>query len=391
MVQWTNWSGRIRADVAEVVALGSEADAVELVRRAAQQGMTVRVAGATHSHAPLVANDGGIVATSDALSGLVDADAVAGTATLRAGTRIFDIGRPLRDAGLALRNQGDIDQQAIAGAVATGTHGTGPTLQSLSASVRAMRIVTASGDIVTAAPDTEPELFEASRLSLGALGIVTEVTLAVRDAYRLSERRWLEPLDDVMDRIDELTAATRHFEYFWYPGNRRAICKAIEETDAEPVYPLGEEGTRTAWSDEVLPSVREDRHTEMEYSVPAQAGPACLAAIRDLLATHHRDVAWPIEYRTLAPDDVWLSTARGRDTVTISIHEDVARDEEPYYRAAEEIFRSFDGRPHWGKVTYLDGGELASIHDRWEDWWRVRDDVDPDGMFLNDRLRAIAP
>ena len=390
MVAWSNWSGKLTAEPARVVPVATEEAIRAELLTAAESGTTVRTAGTTHSHHPLLPTNGVILDTRP-LAGLVSADANARTATFRGGTKIQMTGRPLLEYGLGLHNQGDIDQQAVAGAVATGTHGTGPTLGNFSSVVKTARLVLVDGSVVDVSADHEPDLFEVARLSLGALGVMSEVTLRVAEAYRLDEHLWLEPFDSVMDRIDELVAATRHFEYFWYPGQERAVCKAINLTDDQPRYPLGGEGERRGWSFEVLPNVRVDRHTEMEYAVPAQNGPACVAAIRELLASKHPDVQWPIEYRTVAADDVWISPARERATVTISIHEAVERDEEPYYRAAEEIFRSFAGRPHWGKVHYLSSEDLAGDYDRWADWWRVRDDVDPTGVLLNNRLRELQP
>lgn len=388
MAEWANWSGRIAARPARITTPHDEAEVVAAVRAAARDGHRVRSVGAAHSHAPLVPTEGVLIDPS-LLSGVLEVDAGAGSARVRAGARIADLGAPLRDAGAALRNQGDIDRQAIAGATATGTHGTGPTLQNLTASVLGMRIVLHDGEVVDCDARTEAGLFEAARLHLGAFGVVTELGLAVRPAYRLQEKMWLEPLDDVLDRIDELTTATRHFEFFWMPGSRRAACKTLSETDAEPVYPLAEEGRRCGWSYEVLANDRPHKHSEMEYSVPARHGPACLRAIRALLARSFGDLAWPVEYRTLAADDVWLSTAYERPTVTISVHQGIDRPDEPLFRACEEVFRDFEGRPHWGKVHFRTGDEFAALHPRWHDWWRVRDAWDPPGRFLNAHLSAL--
>jgi len=390
VAEWTNWSGRITASPARISEPRDESELVALVRDAAARGMRVRTVGAAHSHAPLVPTEGLLIDPAR-LAGVVGVDARAQTARIRAGTRLADLGRPLRDAGVALRNQGDIDRQAVAGATGTGTHGTGATLQNLSASVSGMRLVAHDGRVVECSADNEPELFQASRLHLGAFGVVTELVVAVRPAYRLAERIWLEPLDEVLERIDEHVAATRHFEFFWMPGSPRAACKSLQETDAEPVYPLAEEGKRLAWSYEVLANDRPDKHSEMEYSVPAEHGPDCLRAIRGLIAESFPGLAWPIEYRTLGADDVWLSTAYERPTVTISVHQGVDQPDEPLFRACESVFRDFDGRPHWGKVHYLTGDELARLHPRHRDWWRVRDAWDPDGRFLNDALAALRP
>ena len=388
MAEWKNWSGKLSAEPQRIVQVGT-VDAIRSELFAARDGgWSVRTAGTAHSHYPLLPTNGVILDTRP-LSGLVSVDAEAMTATFRAGTKIHACGRPLLEHGLGLLNQGDIDQQSVGGAIATGTHGTGVELGSFSSAVTELSVLLVDGSVVTCTPDREPDLFEAARLSLGAVGVVLEVTLQVREAYRLEEQRWLEPLESVMERIDELVTATRHFEYFWYPGQDRAICKSIDITEEPGRYPLGDEGQRLAWGFEVLPNQRLDPHTEMEYSIPTEHGPLCVAEIKNLLSSNYPDVLWPIEYRTVAADNVWLSPARGRSTVTVSIHEEVERDETAYYKDAETVFRAHGGRPHWGKVHYLSGEDLAADYDHWQDWWRVRDEVDPTGVLLNDALRKL--
>lgn len=384
---WSNWSGKLEASPSEIIRVASEQDVIDAVR--GTHG-PIRCVGAAHSHAPLVGTEG-IILDMAGLSGVRSVDPNRLETRLAAGTRIHDLGEPLRAEGVALLNQGDIDRQAIAGAVATGTHGTGKLLRNLSSSVRGVRLVLATGEVVELDAATEPDLFPAAQLSLGALGVVTEVRLAVREAFRLEERMWLEDLDEVLDRIDALTEATRHFEFFWTPGYARAACKSLSETDEEPRYPLAEEGQRLAWSYDVLANHRPLKHTEMEYSLPAEHGPTCLRQIRDLVASDFPDLAWPVEFRTLAADDVWLSSAYGRPTVTISVHQGIDAEDEPLFRACEEVFRRHDGRPHWGKVHYLDGATMSRIHERWSDWWTVRDRLDPDGRFLNEHLHHLRP
>ena len=389
MPRWRNWSGKLACRPARLHMLRSEADAQGLVRDAAESGLKLRVAGATHSHAPLVHNEDGIIADAGGLAGVVSMDRARHTARVWAGSRLFTLGNALHAGGMAFANQGDIDQQAIAGATATGTHGTGRTLKNFSAAVSGVRLVLASGDVVDASPEQQPELWQAARLHLGAFGIITQLQLELRESYRLEERRWEASLDEVLDDVDRLVKDNRHFEFFWYPQADRAAAKTLNETSAAPVYPVGEEGSRCGWSFEVLPSHRAVPHTEMEYSVPAEQGAACMRAIRDLLAKRFPDVQWPVEYRTLAADDVWLSTAYERATVTISVHQSMDEDDEPYFRACEEVFLDHGGKPHWGKVHYLSGAALAGRHPRWSDWWRVRDDVDPGGMFLNAHLAEL--
>lgn len=390
MAQWSNWSGRVRAEPGAIVPVGGETTVIRAVREAAKAGQRVRVVGAAHSHSPLVPTEGVLLDLAD-FTGIVGVDRESGVARIRPGTRIADLGAPLRAEGAALLNQGDIDRQAIAGAIATGTHGTGTTLRNLSSGVLGARIVLSDGSVAECAVDQEPELFEAARLNLGGLGVLTELSLAVRPAYRLQEKMWLEEVDAVLERIDSLTGATRHFEFFWMPGSDRAACKSLAETQADPVYPLAEEGKRLAWSDEVLANHRPDKHSEMEYSVPREEGPACFRALREMLHRDFPGLAWPLEYRTLAADETWLSTAYQRETVTLSVHQGIDQPDGPLFRACEAIFRGYAGRPHWGKVHFCTGDELAGLHPRWKDWWRVRDTWDPDRRFLNPHLESLRP
>jgi len=388
MSTWSNWSGKLTASPAELHFLRSEHAAQALAAHANKSGVRIRVAGATHSHAPLVPSDE-IIVDVGGLSSLISTNLSRKSAWVWAGSRIFTLGRPLHDAGLALANQGDIDQQAICGATATGTHGTGVELQNLSAAVIGAEIVLADGEIVHCDSENNTELWRASRLHLGAFGIITKLQLQLVEAYRLQETAWKAPLDETLENFSETAKKHRHHEFFWYPHGDRAHGKSINITTDKPVYPVAEEGHRCAWNYEVLPNHRPHKHTEMEYSVPAEHGPACMLAVRDLLKRNFPNVRWPVEYRTLAADDVWMSTAYQRDTVTISVHEDIKQDDEPYFRACEEIFLSFGGKPHWGKVNYQSGQQLEKMHSKWNAWWKVRDSVDPKGIFLNNYLAEL--
>ena len=390
MAEWENWSGRLRARPERIFAPSNEAELIQAVQSAHRAGSTVGIMGRSHSHSPLVPTDGTLIDLKD-FSEVLEVDVEAGWARIQAGAPISTLGVPLREAGAALLNQGDIDRQTLGGAVATGTHGTGTTLQNLSASVLHAKLILADGSVAECSAHQNPELFEVARLGLGAVGLITELTIRIRPAYRLQEKLWLEELDSVLERIDELTAEHRHFEFFWMPGSSRAACKTLIETDEEPVYPLAQEGKRRAWSYEVLANERTDRHSEMEYSVPEESGPACLREIRERLKQDFPDLAWPIEYRTLRQDDLWISSARDRATVTLSVHQGVDQPDEALFRACETIFRQYEGRPHWGKAHFMKGHDFAGIHPRWQDWWRIRDQYDPDQLFLNAHLRELRP
>ena len=390
MVKWSNWSGRHSANPEALAFPKGPEDAAAIVARTAQSGKSLRVAGSGHSHAPLVPSNGVIVDLSG-LSGVIGVNEKEKTATVLAGTKIHALGEPLRLAGLGLFNQGDIDRQAIAGAVSTGTHGTGRSLKNFAAAAKSITVVLASGEVVTVSETQQHDLWQAARLGLGAFGLVTSLELQVREAYRLRDKAWQEDINPLLERTDELARSHRHFEFFWNPQSDEAFAKTIDETSDEPEYPVGEEGDRCGWSHEVFPSHRPHLHTEMEYSVPEENGIACFREIRNLIQKDFPSLQWPVEFRTLAADDVWLSTAFERPTVTLSVHQTIKEDEEPLYRACEEVFLAHQGRPHWGKVHYLDGEQLAAAHPRWQEWWAKRDEVDPNGTFLNEHLRALHP
>ncbi|MCB1694194.1 MAG: FAD-binding protein [Pseudomonadales bacterium] len=390
MPNWSNWSTRHQCEPAEVHFVRSTEDIKAIVSASASAGKRIRTAGSGHSHYPLVPT-GDVILDTSGLAGLIDVDASAKTATMWAGSTIYSLGRPLNDRGFGLKNQGDIDRQAIVGAISTGTHGTGRQLQNLSASVTAMTVVLATGDVVRCSARENQQLFEVARLSLGAAGVISQVEMSVREAYRLKEGGLTADFDQIRDDIMAQTEAHRHFEFFWYPRRDRVIAKWIDDTTDEPVYPLAPEGQRCAWSHEVLPNHRPEKHTEMEFSVPLARGLACLDEIRALIQRDFPTLRWPVEFRTVAADDVWLSTANGRDIVTISVHQGIDQDDSDLFHACESVFRHYEGLPHWGKVHYYTGPDLSERHPHYDKWWQARDEFDPGGVFLNDVLASLRP
>lgn len=389
MPSWENWSGNVRCEPARVVAAATEAEVVAAVRASAADGCSVRPAGSRHSFTALCATDG-VALDLHGLAGIEHIDTATGRVTVLGGTRLSALGAPLRAAGLALHNQGDVDTQTVTGAIGTGTHGTGPTLGNLSSAVVGARIVTADGEVVECTADRSPALLQAARLSLGALGVITAVTLQAVPAYNLHERIWFEAGDQCLDALADRIGATRHYEFFWYPARDLCEHKALHPTDDAPDDLTERKRERIDESWRVFPSARDLRFNEMEYAVPAARGAECFDEIRTLILRDFSDVQWPVEYRTLAADDVWLSPAFARDSVTISIHEDAARPYEALFDACETVFARYDGRPHWGKVHSLTATELTTALPHYADFWAVADELDPTGRFRNDHLRRLA-
>ena len=415
MTQWSNWSGSVSCTPAELLSPASEEEVAEIVRRAAAAGQVVRVTGTGHSFTPLCATDD-VLLSLDRLAGIESVDTASRTAWIRAGTKIHAMGGPLAEHGLALANQGDVDVQAIAGAVSTGTHGTGPKLGSIATQVVGLRIVTAGGDRVECSPEADLEAFRAAQVALGSLGVITAVRLQLLPLYRLHEQVRREPINACLAALDERVRANRHFEFFWYPADDAAFTKTLNPTDRPATPPIAAQAaghsTSTAApgaaaapsseaglsSDErervddswrIFPTVRENRFNEMEFSLPAERGVECFRAVRDLMRSRHAGVAWPIEYRTQAADGIFMSPAQGRATVAISIHQAAELEHAAFFADAEMIFRRHQGRPHWGKMHSLACRELRDLYPHWDRFQAVRSSFDPQGRFLNAHLRRL--
>lgn len=419
----------MEAHPARIVQPDNEAALVQTVREAT--GGPVRVYGSGHSFTPL-AGEAQTLINLDRMSGLLGADAASQTARLLAGTKIHAIGRPLHDAGFSLKNQGDIDRQAVAGAISTGTHGTGKDLGSFAAEVVALRLVAPDGTVIPASPNEEPDIFEAARLSLGALGVLSEVTLNVRPAYKLRETTKVLPMAEILRDFDALAEKHRHVEFFWFPYAEEGVLKVLEETDDQvpppktsaemaargdvissdqrlfrwgcevvrflpPLAPAANRlftrgmtsSTRARWSHEIFASPRNVRFNEMEYSVPRAKGLGCVEEIAQMIRRRSISTAFPIEYRIVKGDEVWLSPFQGRDSATISIHEYHRKDERPLFVPAETIFRSYGGRPHWGKMHSLGARDLRQLYPAFDRFRAVRRRLDPTGKMLNRHLATL--
>ncbi len=415
---WRNWSGGLTCQPEGRFSPATENELSEYL--AATSG-EVRPVGAGHSFAPLVPTDGHLVVL-DQLTGLLAHDPQALTASFAAGTRLGDMGAPLEAVGQAMLNLPDIDRQTLAGATATATHGTGIDFPCLSGFVTSLRLVTPQGDVLDLAAGDE--LFDAARVSLGALGIITRMTLENRATYRLKARNWVQPIEEVLETFDENAARHRHFEMFPLTHSDYALTLAIDETD-EPVNnppPSPEEdaafGEAMAYwatlpprerkplidglaqqiepseavdtSYRILSNIRNGRFNEMEYSVPLHNGAACLREILATVIDREVDVVFPLEYRYVKRDDTWLSMSSGQeDHAAISIHRTAAADYRPYFDLIEPIFWKYGGRPHWGKVHSLGAAQLRELYPRFDDFQRVRAELDPAGRMLNAHLRRI--
>jgi FAD/FMN-containing dehydrogenase len=340
------------------------------------------------------------------LRGIESIDAAKREAWILGGSKLYQIGEPLRKAGLALSTMPDIDRQALAGSIATGTHGTGRGIGGLSSYVSGLRLVLASGEPIECSPDKSPEIFRAAQVSLGALGVITHVRLVLEPAFRLRERIWTTGFEACMAQLESHIASNRHFEFFWFPDPSafvrtptsppKDVCslKTLNPTSEPRDYerwddPDQTRGERVGPSDAIFATPRDVAFNEIEFALPAERGPDCVRELRKLMLTKHKDALWPLEYRTVKPDDAFLSPEHGRATVTISAHQLAERPYRPYFDDVEAVFRNHSGRPHWGKLHQMNAAQLAKLYPKWEAFLRVRAQLDPRGVFLNPFLRRV--
>ena len=429
MTTWTNWAGTATADVT-VSTPATVHELQQVVGDANAAGKRVKPIGAGHSFTSIGVTDG-VQLRLDRLAGIVRADRETGLVSVLAGTRLHALNEALWSLGLAMSNLGDIDVQSISGAISTGTHGTGAKFGGLATQVRALELVRADGELLRCDAEQHPDVFAAARVGLGALGVIATVTLQCEPAFALAAAEAPAGLDRVLAELDENILGNDHFEFYWFPHTRRVLTKRNNRVlpDAE-LRPLGR--LRGWWDDEFLSNTTFDRinrlttrrpklipranalatrllgsrdfidrsyrvfasprsvvFREMEYAVPRAAVPQLLAGIEAYLDRSGEQIGFPVEVRFAAADDIWLSTAQGRETGYVAVHQYHRRAHEQYFRAVEEIAQDLGGRPHWGKLHYRDGASLRSAYEHFDEFVTVRDKLDPERVFGNAYLERV--
>ncbi|WP_436762026.1 D-arabinono-1,4-lactone oxidase [Streptosporangium sp. V21-05] len=429
-----NWAGNQSASPAEVRAPASAEEVSRAVRDAAASGRRVRMTGTGHSFTPVALTDG-LLLRPGALTGIREAGD--GWVTAEAGTTVGALNRELHRRGLALANMGDIDAQTVSGAIQTGTHGTGRDVGGMADQVLALEMVLADGEIVTVRGDgdgkirgvAEKDLFDAARVSLGALGVVTAVTFRVEPAFLLRSVREPMTLTAILGSLDTLVAGNEHLDFFWMPHTDACLTKR-NNRDPGPARPpsafrhwfdnrfmentlfgalCGVGGrypgaiprlnalsaatlsasAHTYASHRVFTSVREVRFLEMEYAIPREHLGQVLREVRDLLDRRDWRISFPVEVRVTPASDAWLSTAYGRDSAYLACHVYRPTPNPAYFEGVEEIMTRLGGRPHWGKLHTRDAAYLATVYPRFADFTAVRDALDPGRVFGNDHLDTV--
>jgi FAD-linked oxidoreductase len=427
---WTNWAGNQVADPVEVSVPRRTDDVAAAIARARQRGIPVKAVGTAHSFTP-VAVTHGMQVRLDALSGVLRVDQAAQRVRVGAGTPLHVLNPALQALGLALPNLGDIDRQTIAGAISTGTHGTGLRRQGIAAAVSGLTLVTADGSVLECSAQEHPDVFAAARLGLGALGVVTEVELQCVPAFRLHANEFGADLLETLDRLDADLEANDHVDMHWFPLTDRVLVKHNNVVDDDaPGRPLpawrarldddllanrlyevtnraamrwprivpplnavsarllgARQYTDDSWR--VFVAERNVRFRESEYAVPLAAGREVVLALRDWLQRHRAPLTFPVELRFIGADDVWLSTAHERDNAYIAVHQYHRMDDFGAFAAFEAIVAEHGGRPHWGKLHTLGADRLRELYPRFDDFLAVRDRLDPDRVFANDHLRHV--
>lgn len=414
---WASWSRKLSARPAEMPRPDSSEALARTLREAPGP---VRVVGGNHSFTPLVATEGSLISL-DNFSGVESTDPEGCTAWVRAGTRLRDLSPALDEAGLAFRNLGDIDVQSVAGAVATGTHGSGRTFPCLSGEILALRLMRADGHEITI---TGGDALRAARVSLGVLGVVTAVQLNLRPRLRLHRRSWVEPIELLAERADSRWQEMRNFEFFWVPFSGHGLAISHEET-TEPDTPRAANdddasvmqakllrdllsrfpGPRRAILSRVmrglppedvigksyalLASDRNVPFNEMEYHLPVSEWQAAFKELRARIRAERRDIFFPVEIRMTAGDDGMLSPFAGGARVSVAVHGYFRDDHQWFYDLAEPIFRAAGGRPHWGKCHSLRADDVASLYPELDRFRAIRAEFDPDRRFVTPYLAEL--
>lgn len=430
-----NWLGNVTWTPARFVEPGSEDELQALVHAAARAGQRVRVIGAGHSWTPLCATDG-LSLRLDRLNRVLSIDPERGLVTVEAGIRLHELCEHLAAAGLAMTNLGSIRAQSLAGALLTGTHGSGLGFGCLATQVAAMRLlVVRSGrtEWLDLDGQREPDLLDAARVSLGALGLCTRITLRVCPAFRLCEEREPVPFEDALALIPEGARAVEHFKLWWFPLTRRVQIYRQRRTN-EAISPGGRLGLlredapltqrvlsgllrlgdrapalipplhrlmtavnfqrqrRIAASADVFTLAMPPVHHESEYAVPLERAVEALGALRALVHDRRHRPHFISEIRFVKGDTAWLSPAHGGDVCYIGGYDSAdPRDRRwsAYLRDYEELMLRCGGRPHWGKEFTAPREVLAARYPRWRDFCALRRELDPDGVFLNPMLERL--
>jgi FAD/FMN-containing dehydrogenase len=403
-----NWTGSQGCVPAHTMRAETEGDVVDTIHYALDASLQVRPIGSGLSFSP-VHQTGGVLLDPSGLSGITGIDSDRGRARVLAGTKVWELVEMLWDAGWSLPQTGMLDAQSIVGALSTGTHGSGTELGCMASYVHWIRLVDGSGEIREIGED-DPDLLHAAQVSLGTLGVITEVELEVVPRFWLAEDARYATWDETMAHWSD-ASATRHYAVMYFPHDESADLYSVPRPDGQAVADHVMEqrwnAVQSAGDDELVEEfgrrlqpaykimslgggVMPLLYEEQEYMVPAERGQEAVAAMRALYRERHPDHPYPLYVRFIAGDPAFLSPFHERDSIALSSGFSTEQDHWPLFTDIDRMLvGEFDARPHWGKNHLMTRERMARAYPRYDDFIRIRGELDPRGIFLNDHLRAL--
>lgn len=426
-MKWSNWSGSVKAEPTAILYPSSEDEVIAIVKKAKNSKQKIRMVGSGHSFSRILeANQ--LLVSLDKMQGLISYDVAEKTATVWGGTKLKVLGELLFDIGLAQENMGDINVQSIAGALSTGTHGTGSNLGTLSTQILEITFINGQGEQQTVNEQIDKALFDAIRVSLGTIGIFTRVKIRLDKSYKLAEFTQKETLKDCLGKLDERIKENRNFEFFWFPHTNTVQTKFLNKTDApfkranffkkvgdllienwlfyllsymarlvpgfskkvSKISAWGiSNGNFVDWSHNIYASPRSVRFNEMEYNVPMEDFKTVLLELKEMIENEGINVHFPIECRFVKADDIMISPAYQRTAAYVAVHQFKGMPFKAYFKKSEAIFKNYRGRPHWGKINYLNAADFKLLYPSWNEFIKIQRHHDPQQLFLNDYLEEL--
>ena len=419
-----NWASNIQATIPYYYQPETEEQLIRIV----QQHSKVRIVGTGHSWSALCPSEEALI-NLDKYSKVLSIDKVAKTVTVQPGIKLWQLNEYLDTQGMAMTNLGSISKQSLAGAISTATHGSGIQFQVLASLVRSFTLIKANGSKVSLDKEKNKEVFNLSIISLGSLGLVSEITLSISEAFRLHDRTVAIGFDEMLANLDDYIQNTDHFKIWWFPHVDKAVIYQYDRTQDAP----NDSRLRQWLQDEVLsvigyrtlvfignlfPSLRPffnqililsfkkplDRieksykvfnvpappiHRETEWAFDVRDAAEILAAYKKMIDLSEHKINFIQEIRFVRGDEFALSPAYRRDSMWVGCYLIGEKGWPELLADFEKLARSYYGRPHWGKEFSIDKAHLSSQYPEIEAFNRLRKECDPTGKFENKMISEL--
>ena len=426
-MELTNWSGSLRFSPGQILYPETEQELISLILNATRSGQNLRVLGSRHSFSELIATSG-ISLSLDHYQGILSVDPEKMESVIKSGMKLNFLSQNLLKHGLMMENLGDIDVQSLAGSISTGTHGTGIKFGVLATQVNEITLITADGESLVCSESQDRDLFKAALVSLGTLGVISQIKLRLVPAYRLKLVQKIENLKECLSNLDQRLNENRNFEFFFFPYTDVVQTKSLNVTD-EPadkfsinhylndlilengalkilceicrIFPNTAETinkicgwglsdlTKVNWAHKVFTTPRHVKFNEMEYNIPREKFKDALQEVIEVIEKKKFAVCFPLECRFVKADDIWMSPAYKRDSAYIAAHMYKGMDYQKYFDTLESIFKNNQGRPHWGKMHTQTAADLSKTYPMWEQFEKLRLRLDPKGVFMSPYLKKL--